>query len=263
MSTRMCDVFQMDLNTRRYVYSAEKEKVAIAIDKTRGRKRSFLLFAENSQTAYEILYFYILSAFGEWLEKNNYQRLHACSFVRNGQAQLAYGDEGAGKSTLAISLHRGGIYSVINDEMAVINRRTLEVMSFSFPLSLKSSEDLEYCSLPKFSRFFYGKRFVFLERREFKSGYPLSGIFVLTGNPKRDLFCKVQVFLGIFLGRGLPQMTEYFVRANNIHWLFIFSVLRIRSAIRILFRIRIYNLPKTESAADRAKGICLKFQFDR
>jgi len=87
----------------------------------------------------------------------DYFNVHAAALVKNGFGFLFPGSQHCGKTTLTLELIKHG-YTLLSDDLAIINRKTLEVMPFPRALNIREK------SLPLLTGF---EKYI-VSKREFR-----------------------------------------------------------------------------------------------
>ena len=261
---RMAEVYQISLSLRKLKYKTKDQSECYGFDNTLQNKRNFKLFCDSTSVANEILYFYLLSAFGEFIELKAHSRIHAAAFVdKNDRGMLVYGTEGSGKSTLALQALADDRLTVLSDEIAILNSKSTQLEFLNLPLSVfakqltSASKDLQVSI--KFEHFFQGK--VFLHLKNYlkpKTKIFVKQIFVLTEKKTSKIKCQLLLFFGLISGKGLPQMLEYFLRPNSVHKIVQILFFRVLFAIKLLAKADVFNLEKTTDSGDRLGLLHLK-----
>ncbi|MEQ1724027.1 MAG: hypothetical protein ABL930_12695, partial [Pseudobdellovibrio sp.] len=122
--TKMCRVRQRSFNSRELEYIYNNHTIAIVNDSTSEKNRRLEIKAENTDVIDDILYFFLNSSAGEYLESHGMMRLHALSYKISDQGILVHGAPGYGKSTLALELIKNPLVEIFSDEITIINLKT-------------------------------------------------------------------------------------------------------------------------------------------
>lgn len=204
VKTRVCQILFFR-QKRRYVYKDS----SFADDFSSNSRRILKFFYNELTTGVEEGNLFFLSAVGELLEYKGLLRLHACGFEDGNNAFVFPGDSGFGKSTLAKDILLKTDLKIISDEMVLTDGYRF----FSFPLriSLKEFFESETYSVNKWSRNRFAPKWQVQIPDQRISKKAHSGKIYLSSEMSR-----LDFFIRVVSGYGLPQMKEYFIRRDNI-----------------------------------------------
>lgn len=260
--TKMCRIRQKSFNCRQLEYIHNNKTIAVVDDDTSGKTRLLTIKAINLDVIDDILYFFLNSSAGEYLEYNGMMRLHALSFQISDGAALVHGAPGFGKSTLALELVKNPTIKLFSDEIALFNLRSK--MIHPYPLRIASVESLSPetpAQNIKFVYFFNKKSLVNIEKNKIASPKPLQSIFQILNlasnaatRSEMNLEQKIKLSYEIILGIGLIQMWEYLLRLNNLHIVLVILINRIK-LIYYIMRVKSFSLNKNSSLESKINSL--------
>ncbi|MFN7824415.1 MAG: hypothetical protein ACK5P6_03550 [Pseudobdellovibrionaceae bacterium] len=199
--TRMCQTIGI---LRRICVYDEKHCVVLST------AQDATVFGSDPQFTSEILYSLIMSLWGESFERLGFLRLHASAWEQNGRAQVLWGPSGLGKSKWTWDLLQNKNL-VFGDEMVLFDGERI----FPFPMRLALKEDMLPPGVPhrKFQRKIFDEKFLLTIPQELIASSKPIGDFYHQGH-------QLSLLLSLVFGLGLTQMSEFFLRGNNIPLLF-------------------------------------------
>lgn len=260
--TKMCRVRQKSFNCRELEYIHNLQTLAIVNDDTSEKTRQLTINAINLDVIDDILYFFINSSVGEYLDYNGLMRLHALSYTLDGHANLIHGAPGFGKSTLAIELIKNADTKIFSDEISVfdLSKNLLQPYPMRIACSEMMSSELETQNV-KFTYFFNKKYLTNIEKNKIASPAALQNIYLLINTnssglckAKASLFQKVRLSYEIIFGTGLIQMWEYFLRLNNPHIFCRILFNRIKLVFRI-WNVQFYTVNRRFSLKEKLNSL--------
>lgn len=205
--------------------------------------RTLKVASQDRRTTYEVIYQFLLSSIGEFMEESGFHRLHALGFSLNNFNCVIPLPSGRGKSTFAswLLLHTDAKF--FGDETLYTNG----VVLIPFPLRRALRVD---APLPE-RRFFTNKKFVCWDSSRLVT-HPQSEwrIFLYSNVQNRFRF-----FWDFFWGLGNTQMMEYLIRSDHLFGLIQMAISRAR--VGWMFRSRLQFFSFWESDPD-ANGDHLK-----
>ncbi len=192
--------------------------------------RRATLYVKSPSSAYEALYYYILSAVGEALDYRGIHRLHAVAYSSGNAAFCLPRDSMGGKTTRALKILASGTEKLFGDEVIF----TDGVKLFAFPIRLAVRPDIysEYTHVAAepFQRSLGGRKYLVR--------IPQHRVAMESDSFQLDLAGNSLAFSFKFLlGLGVPQMREFMIRPNSIRSLWTIFWLRF-SCLRKLLRHR-------------------------
>ncbi|MGZ3691274.1 MAG: hypothetical protein ACXVAX_07210 [Pseudobdellovibrio sp.] len=231
--TSMCSAYQISTSVRLLKYEAGAR--AWLSDSFVSNRRKAVLSCENLDIANDILYFYVNSAAGEYLDLNGYMRIHAFSYLQNDTAHLVYGKPGTGKSTLALKLLKSPNVKIYSDEISLLSLKDRKL--YPYPIRISSPDEINAeGGDSKFQYLFKTKFLLPIPPERIATGHFLNQIhFLPMGRRSSPLF-----YLEIILGIGLIQMFEFFVRPGGLPVLFRIFLNRLQLAFLL------FKCPKSE-----------------
>lgn len=117
------------------------------------------IYSDNAISAYEAVYFVLLSYLGEHLAMSGMHRIHGMGFTFKGRGVILLAPSGGGKSTLALELLKNEEFRLLSDDTPVLDN-TGKMLAFPQRIALKEKPDLENQYLRKFKRFDHGEKYV-------------------------------------------------------------------------------------------------------
>lgn len=178
------------------------------------KKKSAIIFCEDSDRLHEVAYLYILSVLGKYLDTLGFHRIHASAVGVEDNAFLFVGASGMGKSHLSYLLPMESLADdmiFINKEgvcLPMLHRRGFN-KSVSKEISLENSYSLQ--------RLEYGEKVLspITSMCSYPS-YKLKALYFLKegdwiGLRKSSFFMRLKyLFTYVFIGIGTPQMFKFF-----------------------------------------------------
>ncbi len=212
------------------------------------RTRTGRLRSADRALLEELSYLLILSRAGEELDLAGLHRLHAGALGHSGRALLFCGPRGSGKTTLLLELLKDSAFSLLSDDTPLVSA---DGSVLPFPARVGLALDSPH--LPGFG----GLRR--LERRHYppkrlldtvKAGFRLAGplppgaLFLLRRSERARIrraaipAAAAELAVSLAVGWGVPQLAEYFLRAEPEDLLRKGGILasRLRAAARLLRR---------------------------
>ena len=225
--TRMCSVYQLSFSKREYFYRTEDGNKAYLTDQFDSGKRIGILNTDSLELASDILYFYLNSTVGEYLDSIGLMRIHAFSYSINEETGLIYGRPGTGKSTIALKYLESSDAHIYSDEITLLNLK--DKCLYPFPLRMATHDPVLDNLDQKFNYFFKTKYLLEIPPERIAKKSELKSIRLLSA--KEIPLSKTGFLIEIIAGTGLIQMTEFLLRFNN--WLTLFKILinRLRLAL--------------------------------
>jgi hypothetical protein len=240
------DCISYDKDNIRYVDYSGK---ALAIYNIKTNHAEF--FSIYKDLLYEIVYLFIHSRVGEFLDKKGIHRIHACSFSFENNIYVVMLPQGGGKSTLLMELLKNDKIKLISDDTPLFDARG---NIFPFPIRIGVHNDIDTNYIPNeyisiFNRRKFGPKklinYEFFKDRIETKQLPVTiiyGIRCFCDNPrivKSNIFVGfLHLFKNCIVGYGLPQVLEYFLiggfKDNFSKIKIIFS--RFYSSIRLLLK---------------------------
>jgi hypothetical protein len=234
--------------------------------KVRFRENHFQISGANIDHIYEATYMAILSAVGEGLDKMKMHRVHAAAFSYGNRiwtkTVLVLLPQGGGKSSMAAILKNDLCFKIFSDESPLLKNAVLYSNPFRLALEAKTAQVIGLKTGPEnlFIRKHYKPKHVFqIENSEVAKTSPLDIVLIGKLWPNDPVIRKCSrpfVFLALFknmvIGFGLAQMTQYFVRKDNIFTLFQIAYSRISEAIIISRRAQHYQFLVSKDAFKNA-----------
>lgn len=260
--TKMCRVRQKSFSHRELEYIQNGKTLAIVNDDTSGKIRNLSVKAVNLDVIDDILYFFLNSSAGEYLEYNGIMRLHALSYKVGNQTALVHGAPGYGKSTLALALIKNPQIKIFSDEITIFNLTTKLLQPY--PMRIASVENLSSetgSQNIKFTYFFNKKSLVPIEKSKISSPAALNSLYQLLSLGKKSscktkctLIQKIKLSFEILLGTGLIQMWEYLLRLNNLHIIcgILFNRLKL---VCYIWNIKAYAINRSCSLNDKVTSL--------
>jgi hypothetical protein len=182
------------------------------------------IYGSDPQLTSEILYSLVMSLWGESFERLGFLRLHASAWEQNGKAQVLWGPSGTGKSKWIWDLLQKK-HLTYGDELVLFDGELI----YAFPMRLALNEDMLPQGVPyrKFQRKIFDDKFLLdLPSGVIAPPKPLEGFY----SPRSPL----TTFWSIVLGLGLMQMSEFFLRGNNVPFFFKLFFQRIWRSLQLL-----------------------------
>lgn len=248
-STAMCKVFQKNLNSREFLYKPQPNTTALLTDSHINKIRVAELVTTDIKLASDVLYFYINSIVGEYLDLSGLMRVHACSFLHNETTSLIYGRSGLGKSTLAHELLNNEFVQLYSDEISLINLKNGELLPYPIRISImqNSIDGLDV----KFNYFFKTKSLLPLLNNKVAPAKKLTRVFYLSPTQFKFLILqKCLFYFDILLGVGLIQMHEFLLRPKNVLNLLKILINRLR-LIYLLSQYKLNTLIKNQPLPEK------------
>ncbi|OFZ78483.1 MAG: hypothetical protein A3K03_08790 [Bdellovibrionales bacterium RIFOXYD1_FULL_44_7] len=246
-STEYCDVYGMG-KLRTVVYGRES---VVILDARRNGKRFIEAFSPDSLLLYDIAFSVLMSQCGELLEAQGFHRAHATALrYRNTRAVCLF-DRGVGKSTLTAILRAKaqGDIKFYSDESPLIKRGA--VYPFAFRMALKADswkelkddcKELSKNQRTLTRRIFPEKVAIGWKREELSDPGPVN--FLVIGMRAENsiaerhpqLTALFALMKALFLGLGVMQMREYYLRFDPGHLWFLIktAVSRFISVVYIM-----------------------------
>lgn len=204
--------------------------------------------ATTPELLHEVLYLLILSRVGELHDRRGIHRLHAMGLNVGGRAVLVVLPSGTGKSTLAFGALQAGLGTLMADDMVLVDGDRI----LPFPSRLGSVEPpaVDAAYVARFPRMQHGLKYVvdvdaFGDR---VGGPAVPPGMVIVGHRGRGASRIVEVpgavvapelTRSMVVGIGLPQVLEFFVRADLRPKLTLLRS-RARAARRLIVASRTY-----------------------
>lgn len=179
--------------------------------------------ATTVELLHEVLYLLLLSRVGELHDRRGIHRLHAMGLNHGGRATLVVLPSGAGKSTLAFGALAAGLGTLMADDMVLVDGGSI----VPFPSRLGSVErpEVDARFVAEFPRMQHGRKYLvdvdaFGDR---VGGPPVPPGHLIVGHrgPGQSWIREVpgamvapELARSMVVGIGLPQVLEFFVRAD-------------------------------------------------
>ena len=223
------------------------------------------LWCPDPALMHELAYLLIHSRIGEMLDKKGLHRVHALGFSYRNKGVLVLAPMGGGKTTLGMELLRYPGVNIFSDDSPLADA---DGNLYPFPLRfgvLPSEESLQ--RIPDdfkrtFHRRLYGRK-ILVDYEYFKEKISapckIHAIFTLEKNGSSSHIRAAGAFRPFFalfsslvVGYGVPQIREYFLRANpkDMAQTVRIGFKRLKTARSLLEKARCYRLlfgPETES----------------
>jgi len=192
------------------------------------------------ERAREIAYYATLSTVGELLEKKGYYRLHAGALQIQNQeaATVLFGLSGTGKSSMIYQAVQDENFQVLGDEMIFYKEEKI----FSFPLRISLSQNV--CSafgLQSENQKFGSKKYLFpIPKERTILSSKIQTIALLDSDAHQwattelSFLDYISFCFKIVTGLHLPQMTEYFLRLDNLLFLIQLFFRRLKLAFDLM-----------------------------
>lgn len=232
------------------------------------KREAYSIWSTDGELLHELVYLFILSRVGEILDYRGIHRLHAAALSYNHQAVLVAMPSGGGKTTLCLSAMEQTHLRWLSDDIPLVDRRG-DVLAF--PTRIGVSE-MPQATIPRacvrvFIRKEHSPKWLvdldaFPGRLAARAvpGLLIVGVRKLKGDSRLVSVSKMralpELFRGMVVGVGLPQLVEYFVRFEFREIFFkawiVFS--RVYAMTRLLMRSKVMRF---EIGPDRQMNIDL------
>ena len=225
----------------------------------------------NRDLLYEKSYLMIMSRIGELLDKKKYHRIHAMGVSYKGKAILCLLPMGGGKTTLTLSLLENKDFSLLSEEVPLVNKGFL----YPFPIRIGVTENT-HLSIPEqylknFKRSHYDPK-ILIDVQYFHNqiankavpGFLFIGKRVYSAKPHIIKISFFKAFPPLFrlcvMGIGLPQLLEYILRLDFLDMARQFPIFlsRLRASITLIRRSDTYEL---QLGFDRAANASYVSEF--
>lgn len=220
---------------------------------------------------YEVIFLFILSRSGKYLDFTGKHKIHAFSFSKNGKAVICMQPMRGGKSTLLCEILQKREVSIISDDTPLI---TTDGKLLPFPLrmsleKLPTNLNLNEKDYFMLKREFYKPKysislkvfnrpisklednFILIEAKRSSYEHP-----VVTRNNSFTTFCYL--FKHMIIGIGLPIIFEYFWEKGISDFLIKIKIFlsRLFLAIKIAFTKECYTVYLSNNVQENAETIC-------
>lgn len=260
-TTKMCEVRQLSFRKRLMLYKIGNNLVASATDTAKSDYRTIQIEGKDGLLVAEILYYVIMSVTGEYLDKIGFMRLHAASISVAELGKIIWARPGGGKSTIVSNLISSPRIRIFSDELSLVDLSSQKIKPFPLHISL-----LEKNEKPTdLKRFFNLKNKTPVPKEKISHDVPLSHFFVLKRGEENktlelSLGNKIYLYFEIILGLGLIQMTEYFIRFDNIFGLFRIFLNRLL-LLKLLNKLALQTIQRNDN--EHASLQFIKSNLDR
>lgn len=209
--------------------------------------RTMHVASSDARTTYEVIYQFVLSAIGEFMEASGFHRFHAMGFLFQNHSIVIPLPSGRGKSTMTSWLLENTEVQFLGDETIYTDGKAL----LPFPLRRALNSELPLDD----RRFFNNKVFVPWPRSRLLEDPQTQWTLLLY----RNVYSSRRFYWEFFWGLGNTQMMEYLLRLNNLGGLLKMAFSRIRTLATI--HSRVLELPIWQTRpADNWPTIQQRFQ---
>lgn len=209
-----------------------------------------LIFGADEDLTYEIAYIALMSKVGECLEKKGWLRMHALGLETKQGATIIPLPCGGGKSVLAYQAIQQNI-PIYSDEIILTNGEKIYPFPVRIALKKEAAEKLNVTNRRLFKRAHFDQKVLVPIPNELIA--KPSSIYRIYSGHKGG---KLSLIFILALGLGLPQMREFLIRSDNLLWLPILLLQRIKIAIALINNREIQNVEIDQSHLNNFDKLC-------
>lgn len=231
------------------------------------RARRGTLTSADPELLKELSYLLILSRAGEQLDLRGLHRLHAGALGYGGKALLFCGAQGAGKTTLLLELLKDKSFTLLSDDTPLVGAGA---RVHPFPARIGLAENSPHLasrpSLRRLCRRHYAPKRLLDPA---SAGFAVSGALpaALVFRLRRGAAARLrpagsgqaaaELLKSLAAGAGVPQLAEYFLRADPADLLRKSGILasRLNAARSLLGAAEFYNFETGPAPAENAAAL--------
>jgi hypothetical protein len=210
--------------------------VFIVLKEDRGR-RSIRIEAPTPDDLFESGWAALLSVIGEDGDQVGFHRVHALGFQRDTGSVIVFADGGVGKSTLGQMILARTELAIAGDEIPLVAADGM-VHCCPLPMALRRRHGQMDLAFPR--KIFGTKTLLPLPKERWAQPMPIQEVIwmrkgsVASLAPASSWRIAGPLFLHLVIGKGVPQMAEFFLRGRGLLALVRIFFGRLKTWIQIL-----------------------------